>query len=990
MINRKISGSSVLFCAGLATLLVFGFVFSIQTAYASCPSGLRGYWRFENNLLDSAGSHNGTNSGASYLTGRVGNAINFNGSSHASFGTGTNLINGNNKATVAFWVNPSAGDSGEQQQTILCERLGGVDSDSSYQVYITTSNSPGAPPVGRIGFGIWNNDSIKNGANSSFAIPLNTWSFITATYDGSTIKMYVNGVLSGTGALTGNIKTLSAPLIIGSCYPNHLLHYRGSLDELMVFNKALSQSEINSLMNSNSDVCQPTPSTSCPFVAQANRYIVNFSGDKIVSNSSLASATQVAQIGNLITGSGSIKANVSLYGYDSYPERVGTSQPNERFFIKFRNGNTDVAVSNATSDLADNVAFAQVNQVVNTNLNIPLPIDNIVATHAVYPDNTNPNSLYPVCAAIDIIPTANLSVSCQSNPSSINAGQTANFVVSASGGTGSYSYVWSGGCTGSSANCTTTPSGSGNYTAYVYVSSGSQSATASCSVFVNNQTNNHAYTQCYNNDAYWYNSDGVRQELLQDCDVDNSNLGNYCVGNSVYGYGYSNGGCANGACYSPVGTPQLIQVCTGNQTCQNGSCVNTNNYNDHRGCYNNNAYWFDTYNTRQGLIQTCLYNQTCQNGYCVNTNNYNDHRGCYNNSVYWFDTYNTRQGLIETCLYNQTCQSGYCVNNNNYNDHRGCYNNSVYWFDTYNTRQGLIQTCTGNQTCQNGYCVNNYIPPTPSNYKGCYSNDLYWYDGSTNVRLSFYKSCSDNNACTLDSCSGSTCTNLLKCDGTTCASGSESYVKQCTVCGDGVCSQGETIQSCSQDCNVIGLAVTIFGKKENDPVQWAKSFGASADQDLDFLLVVSNGLDTVMNNVSVKTDLPSELLYRGGLKVDGNDYTGDVRSGITLGSLAPKSTRTITFKGKVADSNSIFRSEADALATVTTSSGSSQDTTRVVLNRTAYNDTDDEDGSFNPQQGLAGIVGINLANPLYLFLIIIIIILILLAIVRMVQGFRKG
>lgn len=504
----------------------------------------------------------------------------------------------------------------------------------------------------------------------------------------------------------------------------------------------------------------------------------------------------------------------------------------------------------------------------------------------------------------------NLNVYCSANPGSINVGQSAIFTASASGGTGSYYYSWSGACSGSSLTCSNVFNYQGTQTASVTITSGGQTATANCLVNVNNQTNNHSYTQCYGGDVYWYDSQGGRQELYQDCNSGydgynynyNYNSGNnYCIGNSVYRQGYSNRGCANGACYN-----------TGSGNAQ--------------------------------LVQTCAYNQTCQNGNCVNTINYNDHRGCYGNAVYWFDSYNVRQSLIQTCLYNQTCQ--------------------------------------------NGYCVTNYIPPTPTpvNYKGCYNGDVYWFDPSTNVRLSFYKTCSDNNACTLDTCSGAgKCTSVLKCDGTTCAKGTDSYISQCTVCGDGVCDQGETIQSCAQDCNVIGLAVTIFGKKENDPVQWTKSFSADASQNLDFLLVVSNGLDTAMNNVSVRTDLPSEILYKGDLKLDGNDYSGDIRSGVSLGSLAPRSTRTLTFKGQVADTSYIFRNEADALATVVTSAGSSQDTARVNLNKAvAINNK-----AVVVQQGLAGVLGINLSNPLYLFLIIIIIILVLLGIARMIQGFRR-
>jgi len=549
---------------------------------------------------------------------------------------------------------------------------------------------------------------------------------------------------------------------------------------------------------------------------------------------------------------------------------------------------------------------------------------------------------------------------------------------------------------------------------------------------------NHDHRACYNNDVYWFSSSNTRNDLYQDCTVNQNCVNGECIDITI---NHDHRACYNNDVYwfsSSNTRNDLYQDCTVNQNCENGVCVNMILNHDHKACYNNDVYWFDSNNTRNDIYQDCTYDQTCQNGACVDSTINHSYTQCYDNNVYWYNSagvrqelfqtctnnnYNNganycignsvyRQGysnggcsngacyntgnnnaqLVQTCAYNQTCQNGYCVNTINYNDHRGCYNNSVYWFDTYNTRQGLIQTCLSNQTCQGGYCVTTYIPPVippvSTNYRGCYNNDIYWFSGSTNVRLNLYRSCQDSNTCTFDSCNGTTCTNLLKCDGTTCAKGSPEYISQCTVCGDGTCSEGETIQSCAQDCNVIGLAVTIFGKRENDPVQWTKSFSANASQNLDYLLVVSNGLDTTMNDVFVKANLPSEVLYKGGLKLDGNDYSGDVRAGITLGSLAPKSTRTITYKAQVVENNSIFGNEASTLATVTTSAGSSQDTATVILNRT---DTNNNNGGtvFVPQQGLAGLLGLNLSNPLYLFLIIIIIILVLLGIARMIQGFRR-
>ena len=48
------------------------------------------------------------------------------------------------------------------------------------------------------------------------ASPLNTWTHVALTYDGTTLRLYVNGALISTTARTGNLTTSTNPLQIGS------------------------------------------------------------------------------------------------------------------------------------------------------------------------------------------------------------------------------------------------------------------------------------------------------------------------------------------------------------------------------------------------------------------------------------------------------------------------------------------------------------------------------------------------------------------------------------------------------------------------------------------------------------------------------------------------------------------------------------------------------------------------------------------------------
>jgi hypothetical protein len=84
-------------------------------------------------------------------------------------------------------------------------------------------------------------------ARGTTALTLNTWSHVAVTYDGATVKTYVNGVLVGSKAQTGSLVTSTQPLRFGgdAVWPEW---FQGSLDEIRVYNRALTVAEIQSDM----------------------------------------------------------------------------------------------------------------------------------------------------------------------------------------------------------------------------------------------------------------------------------------------------------------------------------------------------------------------------------------------------------------------------------------------------------------------------------------------------------------------------------------------------------------------------------------------------------------------------------------------------------------------------------------------------------------------------------------------------------------------
>src|SRR5207344_402279 len=80
------------------------------------------------------------------------------------------------------------------------------------------------------------------------ALPTGTWSYLTATYDGSTVRLYVNGTQVSSLAATGPITTSTGALRIGGNVVWGGEWFNGWIDEIRIYNRALNASEITNDM----------------------------------------------------------------------------------------------------------------------------------------------------------------------------------------------------------------------------------------------------------------------------------------------------------------------------------------------------------------------------------------------------------------------------------------------------------------------------------------------------------------------------------------------------------------------------------------------------------------------------------------------------------------------------------------------------------------------------------------------------------------------
>jgi glucose/arabinose dehydrogenase/fibronectin type 3 domain-containing protein len=217
------------------------------------PPGLVGAWAFGEGsgttTADASGNENvGTLTGASWTTqGRYGNALSFNGAGNLVRVASSASLNVTSAMTLSAWIRPTANQSG--WRTILQRQ------PDAY--FLNASNSAGPlRPAG--GATLGGNTQYLSGPTAN---PVNAWSHVALTYDGAALKLYVNGTQVATKAATGAIQTTTNPLWIGGNQP-YGEYFNGIIDEVRVYDRALTQPDIQADMNTS--IVPTAPDTTAP------------------------------------------------------------------------------------------------------------------------------------------------------------------------------------------------------------------------------------------------------------------------------------------------------------------------------------------------------------------------------------------------------------------------------------------------------------------------------------------------------------------------------------------------------------------------------------------------------------------------------------------------------------------------------------------------------------------------------------------------------
>ncbi len=222
------------------------FLVVVTTLPAKIP-GLVAAYSFDEGtgttVMDSSGNTNrGTIGSAMWkANGKYGGALMFNGTSSFVTVNDSPSLHLSTGMTLEAWVNPVLAN-GTWSDVIYK----GDNNNDNYFVEGSSPNNGSPVGGGTFGsgtFGITNLTTVGTGA-----LPTNQWSHVAATYNGTQLELYVNGVQISSQPQTGNIMTSTNALQIGGDISNGQ-YFDGELDEIRVYNLALTAAQIQADMN---------------------------------------------------------------------------------------------------------------------------------------------------------------------------------------------------------------------------------------------------------------------------------------------------------------------------------------------------------------------------------------------------------------------------------------------------------------------------------------------------------------------------------------------------------------------------------------------------------------------------------------------------------------------------------------------------------------------------------------------------------------------
>ncbi|MFA5133459.1 MAG: LamG domain-containing protein [Patescibacteria group bacterium] len=230
--------------------IIFGGAASFkiwQTRGAATKSGLVGHWAMDKTdisgtrIYDKSGNkNNGTLAGTAEKEGRIKEARYFNGTTDWISIPNSSSLTIPKAVTLSAWIKPNYFNSSSTDYAVI---IGKRVSEANYEYQLYTYLT------GRLCFA-FNARAWDQRFNSIDNLVAGKWQHIVATYNGSRVELYKDGVnFWGTDDVTG-LHTSTGNVGIGRRPDEASSIYNGTIDDARIYNRALSDEEVMNLYNS--------------------------------------------------------------------------------------------------------------------------------------------------------------------------------------------------------------------------------------------------------------------------------------------------------------------------------------------------------------------------------------------------------------------------------------------------------------------------------------------------------------------------------------------------------------------------------------------------------------------------------------------------------------------------------------------------------------------------------------------------------------------
>ena len=155
-----------------------------------------------------------------------------------------NLLDLSGSFTIGIWVRPITRVTGSGLMTILSK-------DENYEFHINAS-----------GFVNWwwqTSAGATREFNSTTAVPLNVWTHVAIRFSPGVQRIFINGIAAGSASFSGTPVVNSDPFQVGQDQGTSGRYFNGALDEVRVYNRALSDAEVLAFTQERPALCSAAP-----------------------------------------------------------------------------------------------------------------------------------------------------------------------------------------------------------------------------------------------------------------------------------------------------------------------------------------------------------------------------------------------------------------------------------------------------------------------------------------------------------------------------------------------------------------------------------------------------------------------------------------------------------------------------------------------------------------------------------------------------------